>query len=200
MKKSLTSLMVSGVLVVLLSVGSYAQNTQLVKSVIGTGGVVGAAITVNNTNYFVNGITGQSVIETQSDQTPGSGSYDLNQGFWIPDDNLGVSVEDEPFAGQNGIFNYPNPVTNSTTIEYNLDNPAYVTLKVYDMAGNEIKVVQEGYQSAGSQRVEWNVKNESGVDVSAGSYLYELQVRSAAIAGSGSFDSYSLRNVMVVVK
>jgi flagellar hook assembly protein FlgD len=145
-------------------------------------------------------VTGQAVIETKSDQTPGSGNYDLNQGFWIPKGKIDVSVNDEELTASNKIFNYPNPVKNSTTIEYSLDNAAYVTLRVYDMNGNEIKVVQDGFQSAGTQRVEWNTQNDSGINVSAGSYLYELQVRSAAVAGSGSFDNFSLRNVMVVVR
>lgn len=197
MKKSLTSLLVATVMMVLLTVASFAQDTKLVKSVIGSGGAV---VSQNNTEYVLNGVTGQSIIETKSDQTPGSGSWDLNQGFWIPNGYKEVSVKDDPFASNRGIINYPNPVRTTTTIEYNLDHSAYVTLRIYDMVGNEIKVVQDGFQSAGTQRVEWNVKNDAGVDVGAGSYLYELQVRSAAVAGSGSFDSFNLRNVMVVVR
>ena len=197
MKKSLTSLVVLVAVAILTTVGSIAQDTKLVKSVFGAGGTV---VSQNNTEYFLNGVTGQAVIETKSDQTPGSGSYDLNQGFWIPKGKDGTSVNEELFVSNNKIFNYPNPVRNSTTIEYNLDHSAYVTLRIYDMVGNEIRVVQDGFQSAGSQRVEWNAKNESGIDVGAGTYLYELQVRSAAVAGSGSFDSFNLRNVMVVVR
>lgn len=197
MKKSLTLLLVSVVLAGLFSASAIAQNTKLVKSVVGAGGAVSSQ---NNSEYMLNGVTGQAVIETKSDQTPGSGAYDLNQGFWVPKGKGTVGVEDEPLANGASIFNYPNPVRNSTTIEYNLENAAYVTLKIYDMAGNEIKVVQDGIQNPGTQRVEWNVKNESGTEVSAGSYLYELQVRSAAVAGSGSFDGFSLRNVMVVVR
>jgi hypothetical protein len=197
MKKSLASLLVAVVIAGLFAASAFAQDTKLVKSVIGAGGSV---VSTNNTEYSLNGVTGQAVIETKSDQTPGSGNYDLNQGFWIPKGKIDVSVNDEELTASNKIFNYPNPVKNSTTIEYSLDNAAYVTLRVYDMNGNEIKVVQDGFQSAGTQRVEWNTQNDSGINVSAGSYLYELQVRSAAVAGSGSFDNFSLRNVMVVVR
>ncbi len=197
MKKSLTSLLVAIVVAGLMTASAIAQDTKLVKSVIGGGGSVAAK---NNSEYVLNGVTGQSVIETKSDQTPGSGNWNLNQGFWVPSGNDGTSVNDDPAIAAKGIYNFPNPVSNSTTIEYNLDNAAYVTLKIYDMAGNEIKVVQDGFQSAGPQKVDWNVKNDSGVDVSAGSYLYELQVRSASVAGSGSFNNFSLRNIMVVVR
>jgi flagellar hook assembly protein FlgD len=196
MKKSLTLLLVSVVFAGLFTAGAFAQNTKLVKSVVGAGGVVA---TTNSTSTL-NGVTGQSIIETKSDQTPGSGSYDLNQGFWVPDAKIETGVNDEVATSENAMYNYPNPVKNSTTIEYNLENASFVILKIYDMAGNEIKVVQDGFQTAGTQRVEWNAKNASGIDVSAGSYLYELQVRSAAVAGSGSFNSFSLRNVMVVVR
>ena len=197
MKKSLTSLLVAIVVAGLMTASAIAQDTKLVKSVIGGGGSVAAK---NNSEYVLNGVTGQSVIETKSDQTPGSGNWNLNQGFWVPDGFKEVGVNDDPMTAEKGIYNFPNPVKNSTTIEYNLDNAAYVTLKIYDMAGNEIKVVQDGFQSAGPQKVDWNVKNDSGVDVSAGSYLYELQVRSASVAGSGSFNNFSLRNIMVVVR
>lgn len=198
MKTSLTSLLVALLVMLLMTVASFAQDTKLVKSVVGAGGSV---VSQNNTEYVLNGLTGQSVIETKSDQSPGSGSYDLNQGFWIPKEKSGTSVNDDPLSlNRNGIFNYPNPVRNSTTIEYNLEQAAYVTLRIYDMVGNEIKVVQDGYQSAGTQKVEWNAKNDAGIDVGAGSYLYELQVRSAAVAGSGSFNSFNLRNVMIVVR
>ncbi|MDT3738974.1 MAG: FlgD immunoglobulin-like domain containing protein [Candidatus Kapabacteria bacterium] len=197
MKKSLTSLLVAIVVAGLMTASAIAQDTKLVKSVIGGGGSVAAK---NNSEYVLNGVTGQSVIETKSDQTPGSGAWNLNQGFWVPDGFKEVGVNDDPMTAEKGIYNFPNPVKNSTTIEYNLDNAAYVTLKIYDMAGNEIKVVQDGFQSAGPQKVDWNVKNDSGVDVSAGSYLYELQVRSASVAGSGSFNNFSLRNIMVVVR
>lgn len=197
MKKSLTLLLVSVLVTGLFAVSAIAQNTKLVKSVVGAGGAVSST---NSSEYNLNGVTGQAVIETKSDQTPGSGSYDLHQGFWTPDGDNGVGVDDNEIAVSQKIFNYPNPVKTNTTIEYNLENAAYVTLRIYDMAGNEVKVIQDGLQSAGPQRVEWNTKNDSGIDVSAGSYLYELQVRSSAVAGSGSFDSFSLRNVMVVVR
>lgn len=196
MKKSLTLLMVLLLVAGLTTAGAYAQNTKLVKSVVGAGG----AVANTNSTTTLNGVTGQSVIETRSDQTPGSGSYDLNQGFWVPDPKNPLSVNDDAYASNTAMFNYPNPVKNSTTIEYNLELASLVTLKIYDMAGNEIKVLYDGFQSAGTQKIEWNAKNSNGVDVSAGSYLYELQVRSAAVAGAGSVNNFSLRNVMVVVR
>lgn len=197
MKKSLTLLLVTVVFAGLAAAGAIAQDTKLVKSVIGAGGSVAAQ---NNTEYVLNLVTGQSVIETRADQTPGSSAYDLNQGFWVPDAKSSVGVDDEPAYLADGITNYPNPVRNNTTISYTLANSANVTLKVYDMVGNEVKVVFEGYQTAGQHNIEWNAKNTNGIDVNSGSYLYELQVNSAAVAGSGSFNSYSLRNVMVVVR
>lgn len=200
MKKSLTLLVVSVLITGLFAVSASAQNTKLVKSVIGAGGTVAGKTVGSTSDYELNGVTGQAVIETKADQTPGSGSYNLHQGFWTPDGSDITSVDDDVVASGRAIFNYPNPVRNNTTIEYNLDNSAYVTLRIYDMVGNEIKVLQDGFQSAGAQRIEWNTKNDYGVEVGAGSYLYELQVRSAAVAGSGSFDTYSLRNVMVVVR
>lgn len=194
MNKSLTLLLAIALLTGLISVSSNAQEAQLVKSVIGAGGVIHTTNSSDDTP-ILSGILGQSIIEIRGDV-----AQTLNQGFWIPGIVDVVSVNNDDFASQNTIYNYPNPVKNATTIEYNLEGAAFVTLKIYDMAGNEVKVLQDGYQSAGTQRIEWNAKNSQGIDVGAGSYLYELQVRSASMTGASSYDSFSLRNIMVVVR
>ena len=68
------------------------------------------------------------------------------------------------------------------------------------MVGNEVKTVFSGFQGAGSQEVLWDAKNAQGFEVGSGSYVYEINVRPADMAGSGSFAEYNLRNIMIVVK
>lgn len=197
MKRFLAYFAVLGLLAVLFTTSGSAQGLKLERSVIGSGGMVAAQ---NNTEYSLNGVTGQFAIGTLTDQSPGSQNWDLNQGFWIPGPQDNTSVEDNDPLAQNDLFNYPNPVNRNTTIEYYLPSAAYVTLTVYDMTGNRVKVLYDGYQSGGTQTMDWDTKADNGVELSSGSYLYEVQVRSSNMAGADTFKSFSKRNIMVIVR
>jgi hypothetical protein len=197
MKRFLAYSAVLGLFAVLFATDASAQGLKLERSVIGSGGMVAAQ---NNTEYSLNGVTGQFAIGTLIDQSPGSQNWDLNQGFWIPGPQDGTSVEDNDPLAKNDLFNYPNPVNRNTTIEYYLPSAAYVTLTVYDMTGNRVKVLYDGYQSGGKQTMDWDTKADNGVELSSGSYLYEVQVRSSNMAGADTFKSFSNRNIMVIVR
>ena len=49
-----------------------------------------------------------------------------------------------------------NPVINSSTIKYRLASPAAVSIRVYDVKGNEVKVLTNQKQEAGTYSVQWN--------------------------------------------
>ncbi|MDT3697487.1 MAG: T9SS type A sorting domain-containing protein [Ignavibacterium sp.] len=65
--------------------------------------------------------------------------------------------------------NYPNPFNPSTRIQYAINSTQYVTLKVYDVLGNEIAALVDEYKSAGTYEVEWSPTN-----LSSGVYFYQL--------------------------
>lgn len=73
------------------------------------------------------------------------------------------------------LGNYPNPFNPSTTIQYALPNAAPVTLKIYNLKGEVVKTLVNGYQTAQYHRVEWNGDDEAGQKVAAGIYLCQLQ-------------------------
>lgn len=68
------------------------------------------------------------------------------------------------------ITNYPNPFNPSTIISYQLRVSNYVSLKVYDIAGNEVISLVNGKQDAGTHRVEFD-----GSRYSSGVYFYKLE-------------------------
>ncbi len=73
------------------------------------------------------------------------------------------------------LQNYPNPFNPSTIIKYELPVQANISLKVYDILGNEIRtLVNNTNKSAGTFTVEWDGKDERGVGVSSGVYFYKL--------------------------
>jgi len=71
---------------------------------------------------------------------------------------------------------YPNPFNPVTTIGYYLPNKGSVNITIYDMMGREIKVLQSGIQTPGHSKVQWNATNNKGQPVSAGVYLYQINI------------------------
>jgi hypothetical protein len=65
--------------------------------------------------------------------------------------------------------NYPNPFNPSTTIAYSIPQDGLVSLKVYDILGNEVAILVNEYQSAGTREIQFNAGS-----LSSGVYYYEL--------------------------
>ena len=72
--------------------------------------------------------------------------------------------------------NYPNPFNPNTSITYRLYTDGLVRIAIYDMLGNVIKEIVNEVQNSGYKRVEWNATDNLGQPVSAGVYLYSLEV------------------------
>jgi len=71
--------------------------------------------------------------------------------------------------------NYPNPFNPTTTIRFGLaDAQTFVSLKVYDVSGREVRTLINENISAGQYSVEWDGKDNNGREVSGGIYLYRL--------------------------
>lgn len=67
--------------------------------------------------------------------------------------------------------NYPNPFNPNTTINYFIPKNGYVTLKVYDLLGNEILVLVNEEKYPGNYKVEFN-----GINFSSGVYVYTISL------------------------
>ncbi|MBN2090494.1 T9SS type A sorting domain-containing protein [candidate division KSB1 bacterium] len=70
--------------------------------------------------------------------------------------------------------NYPNPFNPSTNIRFELKNSSEITLAVYNLRGEQMKVLASGYHSAGTHLVSWDGKNFNGESVASGIYIYRL--------------------------
>ena len=79
--------------------------------------------------------------------------------------------------------NFPNPFNPTTKIKYTIPNvissgtkqSQLVTLKVYDILGNEIETLVNEEKPAGSYEVEFSVGQDSSPDNASGVYFYRLQ-------------------------
>lgn len=82
----------------------------------------------------------------------------------------GVEKTEERPTDFNLAQNFPNPFNPSTKIEYSIPSEGFVTLKVYDILGREIKTLVSEVQEPGKYRVDFN-----GSDLSSGIYFYILK-------------------------
>ena len=91
-------------------------------------------------------------------------------------DNSSVAIKRIDNFSLNNIYNYPNPFNPITTLRYDLPEDAFVRITVYDMLGKVVSNLLNTNQSSGNKSVQWNATNNQGQPVSAGLYLYTIEV------------------------
>jgi hypothetical protein len=77
--------------------------------------------------------------------------------------------------------NRPNPFGASTQVRYALSEPARISLVVYNLAGQRIRVLAEGVRQAGTHRATWNGRDSQGRRVGSGIYLCRLESGGTAV-------------------
>ncbi len=110
--------------------------------------------------------------------------YSFSQYKFVPRtdaDFVGVVLTDVSQGGQATPAryavsqNYPNPFNPATTIQYAIPRAGVVTLKVYNILGQEVRTLVNEYRAAGAYTVRFDASR-----LSSGVYFYRLQ--------SGSFN------------
>ncbi|HEX7357423.1 MAG TPA: T9SS type A sorting domain-containing protein [Ignavibacteriaceae bacterium] len=87
-----------------------------------------------------------------------------------------TEVENENIDSANSFIlnqNYPNPFNPTTKISYLLSESGNVTLKIYDVLGNEVATLVDEEKPAGEYQVEFDASG-----FSSGVYYYRLQTES----------------------
>jgi hypothetical protein len=70
--------------------------------------------------------------------------------------------------------NHPNPFNPATVIRYDLAEPARVTVRVYDVRGALVRVLEDRTRGIGRYEVGWDGTDERGTRVASGVYFYRL--------------------------
>ncbi len=74
------------------------------------------------------------------------------------------------------LHNYPNPFNPETTISFTLPATEQVTLKVYNLLGQEVATLLEGVKESGNHKIKFQANN-----LPSGIYFYQLQTKTASL-------------------
>ena len=118
----------------------------------------------------------------------GTGNFiQMNPTFGIENGNGITSIDNLQAELPNNYSleqNYPNPFNPSTVISFSIPVSGLVSLKVFNILGQEVAELVNNVKSAGSYEVQFDASN-----LSSGMYLYQIQ--------SGS---YSATKKMLLIK
>jgi hypothetical protein len=81
--------------------------------------------------------------------------------------NQQISLPDNYKLSQN----YPNPFNPITTIEYEISHNGNVNVSIYNIRGQLVEKLVDGYNTTGKYSIQWKPQN-----VSSGQYFYQISV------------------------
>lgn len=129
----------------------------------------------NNSAYIVGSFWGSMEIGGTTFNTISTltdlyvAKIDFNNVSYLNDD-LNIALSNEFRLSQN----FPNPFNPTTRIQYRVSRISQVTLKVYDVLGNEVATLLNEEKPAGSYEVEFNTSSIKHIP-SSGVYFYQLK-------------------------
>jgi parallel beta-helix repeat protein len=71
--------------------------------------------------------------------------------------------------------NFPNPFNLETQITYQIPERSQVTIKIFDLLGQEIRILINEEKVAGYYKIHWGGKDNYGMQVVSGIYLYQIK-------------------------
>lgn len=114
--------------------------------------------------------------ETITAATGENGAYEV-----ILPSSVAVETPPKPTVG---LFqNYPNPFNPTTVIPFTLAEASDVTLSVFNVLGQRVRVCADGYHAAGLHSYVWDGCDDDGRAVSAGVYIYRLKAGQTVLTG-----------------
>jgi hypothetical protein len=141
------------------------------------------------------GLPWADILGNPRDSSPNIGAYELES-------PVGVDSNIPGFPSNYALYqNYPNPFNPSTTIRYSIPASSFITLKVFDVLGNEITTLVNEQKPEGNYEVNFSTNFSSGSErveynLPSGIYIYRLQ----AINVNRQADSFVETRKMILIK
>ncbi|MFQ5822427.1 MAG: carboxypeptidase regulatory-like domain-containing protein [bacterium] len=128
---------------------------------------------------FANGYFGGTNAENAVPVSVGNGEDAANVNFNLDVDNVtSIGSENNPTSVPEkfALFqNYPNPFNPETSIKYHLAEASQVTLKIFNILGQEIRTLLDKLQEPGVYTIKWDGKDNFGRQVASGIYLFQIK-------------------------
>ena len=125
-------------------------------------------------------------ITEYTDNLEDSGTYE----YWVKAKFTGGYMSEESnhetieyvSTGENNIEyatelrgNYPNPFNPTTDIRFSLQEESHVSVVIYNLIGQKVKVLSDKVYKKGTYEVKWNGKDDYQKDVPSGYYFYRMK-------------------------
>jgi len=190
---------IAGDAVMAITTDGGANWTSSILSAYSSGSIQEIHMTDSQTGWFVSKSNGASYLakttdggNTWQDQTPAiqNITFDGFQSMSVVNDTVsyvvgdfsnvwktttdGVTAVDNTGSAKITNFylaqNYPNPFNPTTVIRYQMPKAGFVSIKLYDILGREVKTLVNESKGAGSYNVTFNAEN-----LSSGVYIYQMK-------------------------
>ncbi len=148
-------------------------------------------IWAKSVRYYVKAIDNTNKLSVPSEQVETTGTMGPLPA--MNTDNFAITKSSENGINNFGLFfNYPNPFNPSTTINYQLPENGFVTIKVFDVLGKEIATLVNENKSAGYYKVDFDASR-----LTSGVYIYTISVNNPS---SNSGHGFTQSRKMLLMK
>ena len=114
------------------------------------------------------------VADIEGNQRPNPPGTMPDMGSYESPNPVGVEENETGHPTEYALYqNYPNPFNPTTTIKYQIPELSFITLKVYDVLGNEVSTLVNEEKPIGDYELEFDATN-----LPSGIYFYRLQTGS----------------------
>ncbi|MFQ5864388.1 MAG: carboxypeptidase regulatory-like domain-containing protein [bacterium] len=128
---------------------------------------------------FADGYFGGTNADNAATVSVGDGEDAANINFNLDVDNVTSIGSENNLTSVPEKFelfqNYPNPFNPETSIKYQLPKASEVTLKIFNILGQEIRTLVDKQQEAGVYTIKWDGKDNFGRHVASGIYIFQIK-------------------------
>lgn len=122
-------------------------------------------------NFYISDLDDDGREEILIDDAGQLKCYGYGDPSGVSDDSNAPSIPDAIELRQNR----PNPFNPNTVIDYELPKAAVVSLEIFNVQGQLVRVIIDGRQPAGTHSAVWDGRDEGGAAVASGVYFYSLR-------------------------